>query len=391
MKKKIKHAHRPVYTVERVRVCHGGKVHWWSLAKRPGSDNYWVHSQRDGKKIVRSLKTASRDLAVARLKLIVEKSDFDAIKKLHNTSDHLDYATIGEIWSCYNERPTPRPVTKEHYKAGLMTFLHRVYPNTKNHLELTVEVFTDAAVRRLEDYYYNHAGQNGLLTASDVMSKVRPIFRARCLRWYEQHDLNLPREQLKTFIMEPCGESRQVERFIPISPVAMQMMEKAILDEAPAVQLIYYLMTRAGLRPVECYHARWNWIGENQITVGDNHYLPKNGMIQSVPLAHETMELLNLFRPETSEGWHYLLPGKDSERESACSTGINAFVRKYIVGRQKGAYNLRKQAGSAVLTKTGSIHAAAVFLRDSVIVAERYYASFLNPPPGITTEDVAYL
>jgi hypothetical protein len=59
--------------------------------------------------------------------------------------------------------------------------------------------------------------------------------------------------------------------------------------------------------------------------------------------------------------------------------GRTSPARRFIPDGSKGAYNLRKEFGSAIVERNG-IETAAKLLRDSIAVVEAHYFGLLDRP-----------
>jgi integrase len=62
-------------------------------------------------------------------------------------------------------------------------------------------------------------------------------------------------------------------------------------------------------------------------------------------------ELVGLFGPRVPGPEGFVLAGTMTDRIEGCNRRINTFVRRFMKGTQKGAYNLRKQFGSEMIAK----------------------------------------
>jgi len=106
-----------------------------------------------------------------------------------------------------------------------------------------------------------------------------------------------------------------------------------------------------------------------------------------VPIALETLERLVAGR----EGDGYIVVPADELRRAGGNAHtliyrtLSALVRPHVHPEaRKTTYELRKLAGSAILTETDSLEAAAAFLGNSPEVCRKNYARFLGSIPGIT-------
>jgi hypothetical protein len=93
--------------------------------------------------------------------------------------------------------------------------------------------------------------------------------------------------------------------------------------------------------------------------------------------------------PEKCQAWFdgpaddYILKGATTERCSHTFRRLNLLVRRFVPGREKGAYELRKQRISEEMVDTGSISTAAALAGDLVATIERHYVDISRNLPAL--------
>lgn len=162
-------------------------------------------------------------------------------------------------------------------------------------------------------------------------------------------------------------------------------------DIAVAVELARYV----GLTASEIAAVAWNWIETRRngtfvciqprpAHAGKPAFVAKNnakyGDIAISPTAVERWRKTL----RTNSPFAHIIPATSgTDRHNRIYRAANKWLAKFLPDRTKRLHELRKQAGSDVAERTGSIKRAADFLRDSVATAEKHYASMLTPTPSL--------
>lgn len=177
----------------------------------------------------------------------------------------------------------------------------------------------------------------------------------------------------------------------------MEMAAGALRLENFRVWLVYMLMSRLGMRNSEVAAARWGWLelrrdaatGADKLVMNirnraEEGFEVKNSMAGCVDVPVELARVLLEVRGDKRAGDFLIEAGCDTEREVVTMREINLFVRRFLPDREKGAYELRKWAGSRVAAEFG-IYEAQHFLRHrSVKTTETYYATFLREARSVS-------
>lgn len=128
------------------------------------------------------------------------------------------------------------------------------------------------------------------------------------------------------------------------------------------------------MRPRQATHLKPAFVAKNNAKYGDIAISP-------VAVARWRGALPN------NSPFGYIMPAtSDTDRKNRIYRSANKWLSAFMPDRTKRLHELRKQAGSDVAERTGSIKRAADFLRDSVATAEKHYASMLTPTPSLYFE-----
>jgi len=169
-------------------------------------------------------------------------------------------------------------------------------------------------------------------------------------------------------------------------------MEKAAIslrDADPAAWLTYMLMSRLGLRNIECERATLDWLRPDEHGTWHLHVpATKGGTARALALPAD-LPVTEIHSVAGSGGTHLIPARNPTERRDICQRQINRFVTRFLPDRTKCAYELRKWAGSLVWSTQGSEAAQSFLGHRSIATTERYYARFLRPVRAVTAADRA--
>jgi integrase len=203
-------------------------------------------------------------------------------------------------------------------------------------------------------------------------------------RFYLFKDLKLP--DLEEF-WSVSGVAAQDQAYDPLGREVMRAMDQAaripLRKANPRVWAIYWLMRKAGLRNSEVQKLEWKWIEikeDKSVEIAmlrRENWKSKNGKYGRVPFNPRLMRLIRAVLGD--EGDHVIPRTSETDAYNLTHYDINEFVRRFIPDGSKGAYNLRKEFGSAIVERNG-IETAAKLLRDSIAVVEAHYFGLLDRP-----------
>jgi hypothetical protein len=84
----------------------------------------------------------------------------------------------------------------------------------------------------------------------------------------------------------------------------------------------------------------------------------------------------------------HLIPQTSSHDTQKLQREVSRWIREFIPDRNKTLHELRKEFGSQVLKRTGSIGAAAEALGDTVETARAYYLTQLRPAEAFSLSEL---
>jgi integrase len=138
----------------------------------------------------------------------------------------------------------------------------------------------------------------------------------------------------------------------------------------------------AGMRRGECAAAKWEWLRDDGITIGDDDYLPKSGQRRFVPMSPDVVARLRKFAGNPTDpmviayGPH--LPTHRSAFEHAAD-----WLKQHGIKDRKPFHALRKLFGSLVCQSQGLFAAQRMLGHSSPTITERHYLGLLNPPSPV--------
>lgn len=380
-----------------------------TLLKRPNGVyhvRFWVRGREYRRSCGSTVESVARQRAWAIYRAEAGDDSVVAPAPLRNT-----YATIGDVCDRYLEAAggtLGTTLSSKTAAANVATLLRVLVASGRAAdrdaaRELRATVVDESLVLA---FFRARYAQRGLTWGKDhdlrlntslnsELRRVKSIFGRRGLRALD--GLKLP--EFRTLAGLPSLRQARTE-FVPIPADVDQRMqaEAAALMRSPAnidrrIAVAYEMMRFAGLRSSEAAALRWSWIEHD----GDR--------VEIALIAREASHPTGPWRPKAREGrvpvradrvaaWRAALPpadphgyvlgaGSETARVAVVERDLCQWVRRFLPDRQKAAYELRKQAGSDVLTRTGSMAHAAAFLRDSVATCERHYARFLAPAEAL--------
>jgi integrase len=157
---------------------------------------------------------------------------------------------------------------------------------------------------------------------------------------------------------------------------ALNAAAPALAEKDPAVYVAHLLFSRLGLRNIEIVNARVHWIVDGRIGIinrPEEDFFPK-GTEGWVPIAPDVLKEILRFQSMCVDG--YLVPGPDrTTRYDAVYKRHSRWVSKWIKGRTKTSYELRRYAGSRLLDMGATIFEVRDFLRHrDVQTTQQWYA-----------------
>lgn len=373
-----------------------------NILKRPetGSDNYYVRFEHRGRKYLRSTGTPVMAAAKVKAKQIVDSVKTGDGKEAERLKLKNDYASVQEILDRYKARAAVvvdiggktvvcnLSALRSIYKVvmGQGVNLDQVKAST-----LTAELLESFKLKRREAASGFAETERTKRSANSTITQARSLFSKAALTLYK--DLKLP--DLAGFKGVKKFGLQQNTAYRPIPSPVITAMEKAAHEELrvenPTMYLGYLMAIRLGMRDCEIVEARWEWLEEwptgPQMAILVRDYFAPKGAEGRVPVSDEVLAELQALGtvPRVPQG-HILPATSPSARADLIYRGLSTWVRKFLPDRQKSVHELRKHAGSIVVTQTKSLVHAQRFLRHrSVATTERHYATLLDTLAPLTS------
>ena len=365
---------------------------------------FYLRLTRNGKPLWKSLRTTSKPTALERAKKeldTLEKNDWKPTAKVVAPQRT---ATLGEILAAFRSGGaqtllSPRTIRQYagSFEEVVATATGKEYNPATSSDFLTEELVRKymAACRAIDPETSaprrpDHSIQSSLTQARCVLQEnFSDIYR----------HLQMP--DLTGFRAKKRFKKQIVAGFVPLDRQTVLDMEAAahrLWEIRESVWIPYAMMSVVGLRNGEVEKAKWSDFEERAVYGLDG----KAKLVRTFRVRADYEEAVTGEIEVPDDFWAKLLPYKEAatteyvcpgknktERAQVCERNINRFVERFIQGREKVSYELRKWAGSIVATKHG-IYAAQRFLRHkSVTTTERYYATYLKGQSAASASDRA--
>lgn len=394
------------------------------VGKRPGQTNFSVRVEHGGKQIVKSLRTAHQPTAKKNAEHFLKsllREDWAALEALKKRDVNAKLTAVLEI---YEEEGASALHVDEDTVRQNANALRCVVCDALDLEEIgdtRVSALTDELVRK-----YVRAARKRKLKESSIgsnLTKARSVLQPQALELYRE--LKLP--DLTKFRSVAVTLEKADESFLPFPTGVVTRMERAarlLYSQALRggkwsrnVWLTYSLMARAGLRNIEVENAMDTWFTERRgpyglqrciaivnredqpMNTSDGHWEVKNGVPHWPGIDDDLWAEIEPLLPKKKDkvkSQYLIAADSPTERWNVVNRDVNEFVRQYLPGRVKAAYELRKWAGSIICTREferagaaqGAIFAAQQFLgHTSVTTTEKHYAKFLSMIAGISMAD----
>lgn len=246
---------------------------------------------------------------------------------------------------------------------------------------------------------------------NSVERQAKAVFSRRALDFYAERGIGIP-DSIRAWKDIPLLPQFKTA-FRPIdaeADAAMQRLAGAVLGDKgrlskedktrlPGVDvaIAFELARFCGLTAKEIYFAQWDWVrpqpdGGQAVDIRRRDANPEMGLPEfvtkgnakerCVPVA--PWRVLRWQRASGRADGALVGAGTPTDRQNVIAREACAWVANWMpADRTKRLHELRKMAGSDVLTRTGSIKRAADFLGDSVATTEKHYAAFLKPTAAL--------
>ena len=330
----------------------------------------------------KSMKTADLRTAVIRALPLVEsfyEGIIDPSGPKFNTN--AGEATFAELFAAYRAAPTVRAnaITRRRNIADLKRMV-RVARGDDFDVEkastalVAKQLAKDFQSRRLAEAHKVHKDDLAAIEATkrainSTLKHAQSLFSREALDDYSS--LKLP-PTIRDFADALPVPARRAEEPAQLTDTLVTRMMAAMTDHKsrdPAVWAAFQLFVWAGLRNIECLHARRSWLDE--VANGyrlqlrpDGDFVPKGRSTSRVlpkVIVDELLARLTIGGTEIDHTAH-LVPAKNTtDRKDAIYRRLNAWLREQGVNEDAGkiAYRLRKYFFKKVVEQQGLMLAFA--------------------------------
>ena len=270
----------------------------------------------------------------------------------------------------HKPRPLKRPKTKDHAKwleAVDSVKLSLLTPESLEDFRASMIKKAGSDLQKIE---------SAKISANACIRNAAGLFGRRMLKYYKDFEIPqpLPFREIGMF----KERHPRYHSSFDIRDILVKAKEE-LKDSDQGAYFMVLLAAYAGLRRGEISALTWDQIDfdRNRIWIHTTtEFRPKAANSEyPVDIPEElTNELLD-YRSAGIDN-HYVLPGSLENRRLRCrqlTKAVTVWLRSHGIQDKKPLHALRKEAGSFIFQKTGSIDKASRFLRNDRKTAERHY------------------
>ena len=355
-----------------------------SVYKEPGKDVYSYRVQIGKKRFKRSTGQTTRAAALAQAKIIAKGLRGDGHAR--ETMVRPGFANVGDVLKVWMECSDAR--TRGNNAGALRKWVRAFADGDADNVAIT-----RLTAEELEKYLRGWKGsaEGRKSTGRQILS----VFAPRAMSWYRRAGLVLPdMAALRAVELGARRGEARFEGFTVIPEAVLRRMDAAAerLRRHPNKNLrrvwaVYALMRRCGLRNSEVAALRWDWIvkgARNPLwriearRLEDGTTFAPKGSAGDVPVRLRTLAELRRAMG-TREG--FVIPRENkTDAEILTHRTINRFVRRFLPGRQKVSYELRKQFGAEIARRSGLEVASKVLRHSDIKTTWKHYHALLEEP-----------
>lgn len=360
------------------------------LKRRKHGGNFYINFEYKGKQYRHSLGTTLENVAIFKAKKKIEDVINGDWIALEQSKQRTSWCTVAQILDRYDPSPDDvRPESARNNKSQLRLLVREGAGLDPDHA--TAAVFaTDAIVK---NYHAKRLGavrhadrvtrRRAAASINSTVRQAKSVLSRKHMELYR--GLNLP--DLAAFRAATPLPVRMDYSFVPFPAGVVDRIDAELPLQARNIQIAGLLIRYAGLRNKEVQFAKWEWFrryqdGTATLSIELQPYFEvKNNSVRTL---HLDRELVARLEPFWGADYDWVMDAEhETGRYLATHTELNAWLRQIIPQRPKCAYELRKYAGSVILTRPeregGGLAAAARFLGDTIQTTEKHYARFLKP------------
>jgi len=363
--------------------------------KRPDGTRHPHWSCRftiDGRQRDLSLKQPDLQLAEKRVREILTEI-LTGYAPIVRPSASASYATIADILSAYRTGTAHALPSTLRTNANALIQIARTRslesPLSQLSTILNRDLVETWMMRKQGGRVLDRRARHRLnISINSTYKHARDVF-ARKLMLEKYSHLKLP--DLTSFLtVPPLPIPQQHWTRIPREAYAAMLAAAAQLQHTdPDLWLCNLMIRRLGLRNSELAAAHSTWLVETDhvgtigLSIQDRPDFQLKGVRpRTIPLSSDLAAIL-----QGREG-HLLMPDANkTDRLALIERRHTAWLRPFVPGRTKANHELRKHAGSLVLTKQGLAAAQRFLGHSSQQTTERWYATYLQDLPALTAAD----
>lgn len=365
----------------------------YTLQARPGQANFYLRLSIQGRRTWKSLDTPLKPVAIKNAKILLDAilmRDWGRVEELRMKSPYCSLAQIVERYERDAAGILGIDPGTVRLNARSLTQVVREGLNVDSLGERRADALSADLIRN-----FVRVGRVAKRTDHTIASRLncaRSVVSRRSidnvLRGLKLPDFG----EFRTY--DPVLSGAADLGFRPFAQSVEAdleaMAERARVDE-PGVWLAYVAMARLGMRNSEVRAMRWSWFVElpdglvvleirNRL---EEAYRTKTGEARAIGVPVDLWAMMLAARGEAKRVFY--LPGETmTDRRRLVERRLNAVIRPLLPGYRKGAYELRRWAGSRVWTESGPAAAQRFLGHASIATTERYYATYLQPVSALS-------
>jgi len=364
-----------------------------SVYKPAGSETWYYRVQVHGRRFNRSTGQVTRPAALVKARALAK--ELRAGGDARTLMVKPGFSSVGELADVWAECSPAR--TAGENVAALRRFVGSFHEGDWRAVSVSM-CTADRLEAWLRGYVGSEAGRRS------TWATVRAMFQPKALQWYAKAGLVLPDlRPLREVRLPAAGrDAGGFEGFQVIGPDVLSAMDGAaeILRrsanmEERKVWAVYALMRWCGLRNSEVAALRWGWVVRGRrgpVIELVRRVLPDGAMWRPkgsggvVPVRRRLLAQLRRAlrvsggarRPEAED---FVIPrAHGTEVARLVEREVNGFVRPFLPGRQKAAYELRKQFGAEISMRDGIEVASRVLRHGDIKTTWKHYHALVNEP-----------
>lgn len=351
--------------------------------------NFQIRIRVNGLDKPLSLGTTIEHIAKQKAIAQFERAVNGDVEELERNMDRPAYCTVEQILEHYAPRPDQVSADTVRKNKSQMRLLVREGAGVHPAIATAAVFIGDAMIktfqkkRMLAVKSADFVKRDRQSYCTDrVVAQARSILAPKYADLYQ--GLKLP--DLTAFRKAPLLNVRRDFSFVPFPPGVIERIDAELPQQLRNVQITALLMRYACFRNSEVEFAMWEWFqlqpdGSAIVDIKLRPYFrPKNYAARTLILDAQLVDKLRSFWGEPNE-WIIDAPHATG-RFDATHSEINAWIRPILPGRTKCSYELRKYAGSVILTRPesegGGLAAAAKALGDTIQTTEKHYGTYLK-------------